>query len=884
MKKLSLLLAALALPFMAMADAWTETYPQIEKGIRCPQFNDVTFNVADFGAKPDATPAENQKAINKAIEKCSKQGGGKVVVEGGTFRTGAIRLQSHVNLVVEEDATILFVFDTSLYPIVPTRWEGLDCYNLSPCVYAYEATDVAITGKGTIDGGADRNGNWWYWCGKDTYGWKEGLPKQQMDQCRPQLLRMAEEGVPMDERQFSEANCLRPQLVNFNKCDGVLIEDVKLLNSPFWVIHPLLSKNVTVRGVHIENDGPNGDGCDPESCDGVLIENCYFNTGDDCIAVKSGRNNDGRLWNIPSENIIIRNCEMKNGHGGVVIGSEITGGCRNLFAENCVMDSPNLDRVVRIKTNTCRGGVIENIYCRNIEVGQCRESVLKINLDYEPKEICCRGFVPVVRNVYLNNVTCNKSRYGVMIIGLDDETSVYNINVDNCRFNNVSDGNSITGRVSDINFNDYYINGSLSLAATPYANLSQWMTVSEMKRTPKSYMLDFSNRPKWSYVMGIELEAMLDTYLKYGGDSIRDYCIEYTDTMISPDGAIRGYNLKDYNLDNVRTGHFVSAMYEQFPEEKNLKAMKMLMKQLEKQPRTNEGVYWHKAIYAYQVWLDGIFMGLPFRVMTANILYGPDSKKAVKIYDDAVDQLKATYDRTYDPKTGLNRHAWDESREMFWSDNETGLSQHCWGRAEGWYTMALVEVLDALPADYARRGEVEELLEKTLSNVVKYQDKKTGLWYQVMDSPEREGNYLESTCSAMMAYSMLKAVNKGYADEKYRENGMKAYQGIVDNFIRVEPDGTISLTDCCSVAGLGPGVSPAVLKAAPKVKENRRRDGSFEYYLSEKIRDNDAKGIGPFIWASLEVESNGINTADLMKTCGTSSKKVKLDNFGGVIQ
>ncbi|WP_368045137.1 glycoside hydrolase family 105 protein [uncultured Bacteroides sp.] len=392
---------------------------------------------------------------------------------------------------------------------------------------------------------------------------------------------------------------------------------------------------------------------------------------------------------------------------------------------------------------------------------------------------------------------------------------------------------------------------------------SEWMTRSEMKRVPKSYMLDFSNRPKWSYVMGIELESMLDTYLRYGGEDIKNYCIEYTDTMINPAGEIRGYKIKDYNLDNVRTGHFVTRMYEHFPEEKNLRAMNMLMLQLNDQPRTKEGVYWHKAIYAYQVWLDGIFMGLPYRVLTATKLYSPE--QALPIYDDAVEQVKSTYDRTYDPKTGLNRHAWDESREMFWSDNETGLSQHCWGRAQGWYTMALVELLDALPADYARRGEVVELLTRTFDNVIKWQDPKTGVWYQVMDSPDRDGNYLESTASAMFAYSLLKAANKGWVDAKYRDAGIKAYKGILDQFIREEADGTISLTDCCSVAGLGPGVSPAVLAAAPKVKENKRRDGSYAYYLSEKIRDNDAKGLGPFIWASLEMESLGYDVDSFKK-------------------
>ena len=382
---------------------------------------------------------------------------------------------------------------------------------------------------------------------------------------------------------------------------------------------------------------------------------------------------------------------------------------------------------------------------------------------------------------------------------------------------------------------------------------SEWLTRSEMKRVPKSFLLDFSDKPKWSYVMGIELEAMLDTYLRYGGDDIKAYCQEYTDTMITPEGNIRGYKLLDYNLDNVRTGHFVTRMYEEFPERKNLRAINTLMRQLNEQPRTNEGVYWHKAIYAYQVWLDGIFMGLPFRALTASLLYSPDH--AAEIYDDAVEQVKSTYDRTLDPATGLNRHAWDESREMFWSDNTTGLSQHCWGRAQGWYTMALVELLDVLPEDYKRRGEVIDLLTKSFDGILRWQDPATGVWYQVMDAPGREGNYLESTCSSMFAYSLLKAARKGWvSDPRYLEAGKKAYQGIIDRFIKENPDGTISLTDCCAVAGLGPGISPAVLKAAPKVKENKRRDGSYEYYLSEPVRDNDAKGVGPFIWASLEME------------------------------
>ena len=858
---------------LAAAQGWDDAlYKQIEQSIRQPQFADKAFLITKYGATSDATAAKNQKAIQKTIDLCSKKGGGRVIVPAGQkFLTGAIQLKSGVNLVVEEGAVLEFVFEPELYPIVETSWEGLECFNLSPCVYAFKAKDIAITGKGMIDGGGS-NDTWWPWNGNPRFGWKEGMISQRAGS-RARLLKNGEDGIPMydekgqrsPERIFGPKDGLRPQLVNFNKCEGILLEDITLLRSPFWVIHPLHSTDITVRRVKMINDGPNGDGCDPECCDRVLIEDCFFNTGDDCIAIKSGRNRDGRERNMPSKNIIVRRCEMKNGHGGVVIGSEISGGCQNVFAHDCVMDSPELERVLRIKTNSCRGGIIENINMRDIKVGVCKESVLKINLDYEHNEICCRGNYPTVRNVYMENVTSEKSKYGVQIIGLDEDTYVYDVLVRNCRFNGVQDGNFSSGKTRNVKFDNLFINGSLALTEMPYKHYSEWLTYSEMKRTPKSYLLDFSTKPKWSYVMGIELEGMLDTYLKYGGEDILKYCQEYTDTMINANGNIRGYDILDYNLDNVRTGHFVTRMYEQKPEAKNLKAIQTMMKQLQNQPRTiADKVFWHKAIYAYQVWLDGIFMGLPFRCLTATNLYKP--KEATKIYDDAVNQLKITYQRTLDPKTGLNRHAYDETRKTFWADGETGLSQHCWGRAQGWYTMALIEVLDALPEDYARRSEIIDLLTKDFDAILKWQDQKSGVWYQVMDSPGREGNYLESTCSAMFTYALLKAYRKGYVGAKYRDAGIKAYKGIINNFIRVNADKTISLTNCCSVAGLGPAATPeveaAMKKINPKgsVKENKRRDGSYDYYLSEPIRDNDAKGVGPFIWASLEMEALGYNT------------------------
>ena len=860
-----LLLLLLSLPLRVLA--WDdELYKQIEQQIQAPRIGAVEYVITRYGAASGQTAALNQRAIQRAIDECSEQGGGRVVVPAGErYLTGALTLKSGVNLVVDEGARLEFDFNPSLYPVVATSWEGVDCYNLQPCIYAYDAHDIAITGKGTIDGGGS-NQTWWAWCGNPKFGWQQGIPSQRMGG-RQRLLKAGEDGVPMTigakpsvERVFTAEDAMRPQLVNFNSCQRVLLEDVTLLRSPFWVVHPLKSTDVTLRRLRIINDGPNGDGCDPESCDRVLIEDCYFSTGDDCIAIKSGRNRDGRLRAMPSQNIIIRRCEMKNGHGGVVIGSEVSGGCRNVFAHDCVMDSPDLDRVLRIKTNSCRGGVVENIHIRNIQVGQCREAVVKINLDYEPREACCRGFLPIVRNIAVERVTCQQSRYGVMIVGLDTATCVSDIRIQDCRFDGVAEGNSIRGKTRDIRFQNLFINGSLVLQQLPYGGrYSEWMVRSEMQRTPHSYLLDFSERPKWSYVMGIELEAMLDTYLRYGGQDILNYCQEYVDTMIDARGHIRNYDLQEYNLDHVRTGHFLARLYQQNSQPQLRLAMQTLMRQLDHQPRTvNDNVYWHKAIYAYQVWLDGIFMGLPYRVLAASMLAKPSKQK--RIFDDAVSQIKTTYYRTLDAKTGLNRHAYDENRNMFWADSRTGLSQHCWGRAQGWFTMALVELLDVLPTDYERRQEVLALLEQDFNAILRWQDEGSGLWYQVMDEPERQGNYLESSCSCMFAYALLKASNRGWVGERFRDAGLKAYDGIVRQFIRVDTNHTISLTTGCSVAGLGPGSSPQVEAALNKLnpkatlKENLRRDGSYDYYLSEPVRDNDPKALGPFIWASLERE------------------------------
>ncbi len=387
---------------------------------------------------------------------------------------------------------------------------------------------------------------------------------------------------------------------------------------------------------------------------------------------------------------------------------------------------------------------------------------------------------------------------------------------------------------------------SLLGQAETYTHYSEWMVASEMKRTPHSYNLNFSSWwPQWSYQVGVELDPMLDVYLAYNNSKVWNYLKEYPQTMVQSDGSITGYNYNEFNLDNVRPGHFLFRMYQQAPADKELKALNTLFKQLENQPRTQNGVWWHKEVYHWQVWLDGVFMGMPFYVLAAPTLKPGEEEK---YYEDAVNQMTTTDQMTYDAATELWKHAWDETHSMFWADKTTGRSQHTWGRALGWYAMALVEVLETMPESYARRAELLEIFKSVMASVSKYQD-ESGVWYDVLDVDDPR-NYLEATCSSMFCYCLLKGVRMGWIDAEYLPAGVKAFRGIVNEFVKENSDGTISLQKCCEVSGLGP--------------ENRpQRDGSFEYYMSEPVRDNDPKGVGPFMWAALEMEHLGYTVQNL---------------------
>jgi len=417
---------------ISVSQGWDE-YPAIINRIIPPTFPQKDFLVTNYGAIGDDV-TDCTDAFKKAIEKCHIAGGGRVVVPNGIYLTGSIHLLSNVNLYISKEAVIKFSIDTKKYlPVVYASWEGVECMNYSPLIYAFEQENIAVTGEGILDGQGAYN-NWWSWKGnKDT-------TKPDQSVARTKLNEMGEKNVPVVKRIFGEGSYLRPNFFEPYRCKNVLVEGVTFKNSPMWFINPVLCNNVSILSVTIEGLGPNNDGCDPESCSDVLIKNCFFNNGDDCIAIKSGRNNDGRRVNVPSENIIIQGCTMKNGHGGVVIGSEISGSVRNVYVEDCFMDSPNLDRALRIKTNSIRGGVIENLFMRNVKIRQVAEAVVKVDYYYEEGD--AGNFTPIVRNIEIKNIECNKSKFAIWIRAYE-RSPITDICFQNCTFNNAAKPNVI---------------------------------------------------------------------------------------------------------------------------------------------------------------------------------------------------------------------------------------------------------------------------------------------------------------------------------------------------------------------------------------------------------------------------------------------------------
>jgi unsaturated rhamnogalacturonyl hydrolase len=338
---------------------------------------------------------------------------------------------------------------------------------------------------------------------------------------------------------------------------------------------------------------------------------------------------------------------------------------------------------------------------------------------------------------------------------------------------------------------------------------------------------------KWNYEQGLMLVALYRMYLHSGNEDYFDFIRNNLDHYVTESGNISTYKRTDYNLDNIGPGRALLEVYRATGEKKFRAAADTLRQQLREQPRTQEGGFWHKKIYPNQMWLDGLFMAEPFYAMYAKLFNEKDA------FDDIADQFIWIAYHTRDPRTGLHYHGWDESKLQQWADSTTGCSPNFWGRAMGWYAMGLVDVLDYFPDDHPKRQQLVAILQNLMESLLRFQDKKTGLWYQVIDQGERQGNYLEGSASCMFAYSMAKGVTKGYLDGPFIEIARRAFEGVLQHLVAVDSAGCVDLHQICRSAGLG---------------GNPYRDGSYEYYVGEPRRTNDMKGYGPFLLAAIELE------------------------------
>lgn len=418
--------------------AWAQYYPApwdsanaIVARVKPPVFKNRTFNILRFGARSGGVD-DCRQALENAIVACSWGGGGRVLVPAGLFRTGPIRLRSGVELHLAPGAIIRFDADPGKYlPAVRTRWEGVEVLNYAPLISAVGAVRVAVTGAGTLDGGAS-DSTWWPWAGKAEHGWRPGMPHQKAD--RDTLNAWGQAGVPVERRVMGQGRYLRPNFIQFTRCRDVLISGVTLVNSPMWVIHPLECSGVLVRGVTVRSHGPNNDGCDPESSTDVVITGCTFDTGDDCIAIKSGRNNDGRRLRMPSTNIVVQECTFRDGHGGITIGSEISGNVRGVYARRCNVESPVLFSALRLKNNAARGGVIEHVYLQDIAVRLVARAAIDIDLFYE--EGRHGAFLPSVRSIAVDRMTVASCEKAFNLVGYDD-APIRSVRLTDCTFNGV---------------------------------------------------------------------------------------------------------------------------------------------------------------------------------------------------------------------------------------------------------------------------------------------------------------------------------------------------------------------------------------------------------------------------------------------------------------
>lgn len=860
---------------------------------RTPIFKKDTFSIAAFGAVGDGMRL-NTVSINSAIESAHKRGGGVVIVPKGLWLTGPVVLKSNINLHLEKGAMLLFSSDFNQYKLIEGNWEGLpQMRNQSP-ISATGATNVAITGKGIIDG----NGGVWRQVKKEklTEGqWKKllasgGMLGEDKKTWFPSAsnLKGNNEKNPgvitpgkTDEYYQSVKDFLRPNMVVFTSCKNVLWEGVTFQNSAAWCLHPLMCDNLIVRDIIVKNPwfAQNGDGIDVESCNNVLIENSIFDVGDDALCMKSGRDEVGRKRGMPTQNVSIRGCTVYSAHGGFVIGSEMSGGVRNVKVDNCSFIGTDIG--LRFKSTRGRGGIVENIVINDIVMKDIPGEAILFDMYYMSKDpVPAFGekqeiqvierkpldeTTPSFRNFKISRVHCDGAEKAIFIRGLP-EMQITDIQLSDMDFSankgiEIQEAKGITLSNIDLKLNDPNTTIKIQQSTDVKSNgvrsntfhqqpLSQGLSQTVIRNWPDSFMLVGDKQPKWRYDQGVILKGMDDVWNATGNKKWFNYIQQSMDYFIGEDGSIKGYKKDEYNLDHLNNGKTLLMLYQVTGKEKYRKSAQLLREQLLTHPRTSEGGFWHKKIYPSQMWLDGLYMAQPFMAEYAKLFHED------KIFDDIVLQFRLMEKHARDAKSGLLYHGWDESLQQKWADKKTGQSPLFWGRSLGWFGMALVDVLDYFPIEHPGRKELIDILNRYATAITRVKDSETGLWYDIVDKKGQKPNYPESSASCMMTYALAKASRLGYINSSFYAVAQKGYEGIKNQFVW-DSAGAIHLTGTVSVSGLG---------------GNPYRDGSFAYYMSEPVITNDPKGMGGFILCAAEMEF-GVSRNN------AKGKKVFLDNY-----
>ena len=848
----------------------------------------------------------NTLAINQAIDFMNKKGGGVVVIPRGQWLTGPIVLKSNVNLHLDKGALIVFTADFSQYPLVTSSFEGVDAARCQSPISAENQTNIAITGEGIING----NGLYWRPLKKEKLSdaeWKRHLQtyggaltddkktwypsKAAVEASKSKDIGKLVEGKKLQDFEGIK-DFLRPNLLRISGCSKVLIDEVTFENSPAWTTHFLMSKDITIKGMKVKNPwwGANTDAIDLESCSNAILEDCVFDTGDDGITIKSGRDEDGRKRGMPTQNIIVKNCTVYHAHGGFVIGSEMSGGAKNIYINDCSFIGTDIG--LRFKTVRGRGGVVENIYVHNINmkdiVGEAvlfdmyyfANDPIKINSDESPKVVVEKFPVteatPQFQHFYFDNIVCDGASKAVFIRGLP-EMHIKDVNLDKLTIKarsgvQVEEATGVQIKNSTIhtteqgpiltltNAEQINIDTIALKKLNPVAsNLVEKFAATAMQIWPDSFAVKPGGKAKWSYDQGVILRSVESLWNATGDAQYFKYLQHAMDYYVREDGTIYEYKPDEYNIDHLNNGKLLITLYQVTGKEKYKKALDLLHAQIISHPRNSLGGFWHKKIYPNQMWLDGLYMGAAFYAQYAAAFHDTAA------FDDITRQFVIAEKYTRDASTGLLYHAWDESKQQKWADPNTGKSPHIWGRAMGWYAMALVDALDYYPTNHVGRDSLIQILQRWSAAVVKVQDAKDGLWFDILDAPNDARNYKEASASSMFTCVLLKAIRHGYISSDYLVNAKKGYDGILKTFIE-DDKGQLNLKGTVSVSGLG---------------GNPYRDGSLDYYFKEPVVVNDPKGMGAFLQCAVEATYTQFNAKHpVVLLDAYYNNEIKKDAFG----